>query len=240
MKPQKPRKISPALQKRLLRNLERLIQSGQIREGLRLLQEQQGVGSDTLQKIQKAISDGIRMGAWQAESHRRAREIAEQWLAAGDDEPGVQETVPTAQQKNKEPFSQMPDLRWDDITITFVSNDSVKIQARNKAKTFLYADLGFRDARKGDLPTKAWDFLELLAEKGGQIDFNTLRSSRRASLGERENSEAAQCFNAKNKIRVRELRKKLRTFFGIKADPFYSYKKCLSYKPIFSLKDERP
>jgi hypothetical protein len=116
-------------------------------------------------------------------------------------------------------FPEMPNLKWEEIVITFISNDSIRIQARNSTKITHYVDMGFRDKRKGDLPTKAWDFLKNLAENGGEISYS------------------GNSYNSKNKIRAKELRKILRNYFKIEADPFYQYKKCGAYKTIFGLKE---
>lgn len=129
--------------------------------------------------------------------------------ASGIDEPVVTDKIIA--------FPETPGLKWGDISIMLESNDSVKIQTPRTFLTVTYIDLGFRDNRKGDLPTKAWYFLIKLAEENGEITYSS------------------QSFDPKNKSRVKELRKILRKYFRITEDPFYSYKKCGGYKAIFRI-----
>jgi len=129
-------------------------------------------------------------------------------------------TIEPLPQKNANQFQQIPDLKWEEVTISFISKDSIKTQARDKTKIVHWLDLGLRDGRKGDLPKKAWDTLIELAENNGAITWNL------------------NCANPKIKIRIKELRKTLRSYFGITEDPFYSYKKCGAYKARFSIRDD--
>jgi hypothetical protein len=132
-----------------------------------------------------------------------------------------QNTANQADQTNKViAFPDLPELQWEEITIAFASHDSLRIQARNITKTVTYIDMGFRDKRKGDLPVKSWEFLRDLAENKGEIKGNS------------------RAFNTKNRSRVKELRKILRNYFRIKSDPFFNYKKCGSYRTVFTIKDD--
>jgi hypothetical protein len=60
-------------------------------------------------------------------------------------------------------FPKMGGLRWEEVTIAFVSNDSLRISARGKSQVFMFSDIGFRDGRKGDRPDKQWELLQWMA-----------------------------------------------------------------------------
>lgn len=52
------------------------------------------------------------------------------------------------------------DADWADVEIAFVSNDSLRISYKNSApRRFTFAEIGFKDRRKGDLPDKNWECL---------------------------------------------------------------------------------
>src|SRR5262249_49073963 len=58
------------------------------------------------------------------------------------------------------PFPSPPGLQWEEITAAFISNEAVKITARQESHTYTFAELGFKDLRKGDAPDSLWEFLK--------------------------------------------------------------------------------
>ena len=119
-------------------------------------------------------------------------------------------------------FPVMDGLRWSEVTIAFVSNDSVRIAARDRSVTYTFAQLGFTDGRKGDRPDLVWEFFHGVAKAGGELSW----SGGRAASPELQR-KAPSYFKA--------IRQRLRAVFSIEDDPFESYKKRRAYKPKFKL-----
>lgn len=119
-------------------------------------------------------------------------------------------------------FPIMDGLRWSEVTITFVSNDSVRITARDRSETYTFAQLGFVDRRKGDRPDLVWEFFHGVAKAGGELAW----SGSRAASPELQ-KKAPSYFKA--------IRQRLRAVFSIEDDPFESYKKAKAYRPKFKL-----
>jgi hypothetical protein len=90
---------------------------------------------------------------------------------------------------------------WDAIEIWFLSDERIQIHIGANLETRNYAEMGFMDRRNGK-PDQAWVTLRALAEVGGII--------RTGSMGG---------LLSKVQRRVQEIRKALRTHFGIVADP---------------------
>lgn len=74
--------------------------------------------------------------------------------------------------KNKKisPFNFPSGLMWEEISIQFLNEHEVIIKARDYTKQTTYEIMGFQDAKK-KLPNKQWQFLRLLAIKGGEISW---------------------------------------------------------------------
>jgi len=91
---------------------------------------------------------------------------------------------------------------WENIEISFLSDERVQIRNGTKFETRNYAEFGFEDRRSGK-PNQAWENLRALAEKRGLI---------------REPPRAHQNWPRVEK-RIQETRKILRNHFGISSDP---------------------
>jgi hypothetical protein len=98
--------------------------------------------------------------------------------------------------------SGVQEATWDTIEILFLSDERVQIRNGPNTETCNYAEFGFEDGRNGK-PSQGWGILRELAEQGGVI---------------REAKQGPQAW-AKIEKRVQEIRKVLRTYFGISADP---------------------
>ena len=91
---------------------------------------------------------------------------------------------------------------WEQVEITFLSDERVQIRNGSQRETLNYGEFGFSDARNGK-PNQAWITLRALAEGRGVI------------------KDAAHARGQWTKVekRIQEIRKVLRKHFGITADP---------------------
>lgn len=105
---------------------------------------------------------------------------------------------------------------WEDVSIRFISDESVEIRAGTPLGVKNFIELGFKD-RRSDKPDYKWEALKLLAKNGGEISWK----DKSASL--------------KWKPHIKTLRKRLRNYFDIQDDPFYSYRRSGGYKTKFSI-----
>jgi hypothetical protein len=114
-------------------------------------------------------------------------------------------------------FRTMTELKWSEVSITFIEPEAVRIKARAVSKTFTYEAMGFKNQRSlVAKPTKVWDTLRTLA-----IVTNTDKT-------------LADVLPPQTgfKRRASRLRVALQEFFGIEDDPIpYDG----GYKPAFVL-----
>ena len=76
-------------------------------------------------------------------------------------------------------FPHIPDLKWDEVSMEFVSNDSIRIRAHEVRKIYTVAETGFKDGRKGDRPDSLWGVLrDGFGKHGGEISWNTSLDSK--------------------------------------------------------------
>ncbi|MBN1622397.1 MAG: hypothetical protein JW871_07395 [Endomicrobiales bacterium] len=119
----------------------------------------------------------------------------------------------------EKPISRFPTpdgIDWNEVCISFIDEENLKIRVKEMKKKYHYSQIGFKDKRK-DLPDFQWETLLGLAKNNGEFSF-------KMDTG-RENSQK----------RFQELRKRLKLVMGLKDDPFYSYKKNKSYKAKFNI-----
>jgi len=132
--------------------------------------------------------------------------------------------------REEQPIGRFPTpkgLRWEEITIIFTSNEAVRIKARQISKIYTFAELGFKDGRKGDTPDSRWRiFKEGFARHEGEISYQT--------------DDVTQNTRDNLKAVVKDIRKRLKVFMDLDDDPFYPYRKRQAYKTKFSLRDETP
>jgi len=62
-----------------------------------------------------------------------------------------------------------PGTKWEDITITLIANDTVRIKTPWGEERYTFSELGLSDKRKGDGSTMLWELLKVFAKKGGQV-----------------------------------------------------------------------
>lgn len=115
-------------------------------------------------------------------------------------------------------------LSWTDVTMTFVLNDTIKVEAGDIIRNYSYDQIDFEDKRTKDdkKPNKSWLFLKILAREHGEIHL-------RSELDTKEYDKLRQT--------VRDLRKRLKAFINIDDDPFCPYGKFNAYVTKFILID---
>jgi hypothetical protein len=134
--------------------------------------------------------------------------------------------MPASGRTGKQPlvhFPSPPDLRWNEVTVTFVSDDSVRIEARGTKKVYSYGEMGFKDGRRADRPDQRWIIPRELAKHKGELSWG---------------SELEEKVRGAVKAAVKDIRKRLRGLMRITDDPFYGYRQERAYWTKFRLKDE--
>jgi hypothetical protein len=148
-------------------------------------------------------------------------EIPELALAAGN---ARAPQPPTSARRKPRPvcFPSPDDLRWDEVTLVFTSDSAIRVQAREKRTVYTFCQMGFQDARSGDIPDDQWKTLRSFAVRD-QEEFQELASRVRPDM------------NLKKQVSV--IRKRLQAIFGIDDDPFHPYRKSKAYRPKFRVLD---
>lgn len=122
------------------------------------------------------------------------------------------------------PFPTPAGTQWNDVTISFIDKENVKISIKNKVKavTKSYAEMGFKgkSKRKEEGKTSVlWGVFREIAQLQGRL----------ADYPSKEQN--------KTKKAISDLRKKLTSYFKIEGDPI-PYKRGKGYESAFALKDE--
>jgi hypothetical protein len=129
--------------------------------------------------------------------------------------------TPHLPQKSIAIFHTVPGTQWEDVTIQFLSDESIKISANGVSEEFHYTEIGFKDNRKRLIPNSQWVVLRHLALQKGEISWK----SKDIKL------EDQQKFPKK----IERLRERLKTIMQLDDDPFYDYIKVKSYKSKFTI-----
>ncbi len=115
--------------------------------------------------------------------------------------------------KKPNPFRKLLNLEWKEIKVLFIDDETVKIKAREINQEFKFSHMGFEDHRRPNYPNRQWDVLLIYARSNGIISWET-------KIKNIENKD-----RYKIKTQTKELRKKLKIFFGINDDPILPYSK---------------
>jgi len=107
---------------------------------------------------------------------------------------------------------------WEDIEISFLSDERVQIRNSAKLETLNYSEFGFEDRRNGK-PNQAWVTLRVLAEQSGLIQAPT-KAHRDWSRVEK---------------RIQEIREIFRNHFGISTDPI-PFVEGTGYRSLFKIR----
>jgi hypothetical protein len=138
---------------------------------------------------------------WEAKALKRVRasRASGTLTSAGSDKTGIG-GAPSSDGTAKEEKPRA--TSWQEVKISFVSDERVQIRIGTWTETCNYGELGFRDRRDGK-PNRAWICLRMFAKQGGTLPIG------KGSLDARVTLEKA----------VQEIRKALRSHFGLPADP---------------------
>jgi hypothetical protein len=99
-------------------------------------------------------------------------------LTAPEDEsqkaPPVAQEMPSTEREvsptNRKEFLLCdPGTKWDEIEITLISDDAVRIRTPKGMHRLSYSEMGLSDKRKGDKPSRLWILLERFCETKGTI-----------------------------------------------------------------------
>jgi hypothetical protein len=97
-------------------------------------------------------------------------------------------------------------VAWARVWLQFEDNENVMITVGQYRRGASYADMGMADKRgKAQKPNLQWQFLLLLAKKGGELSF--------------KDSEADDKWVKQKEL----LSKKLKSYFRMESDPFFPY-----------------
>jgi hypothetical protein len=151
------------------------------------------------------------------EDPREQEEIRAEWAAirAEQEEKAAAELAETQEAICSETGGR--EMQWEDIEMSFLSEERLQITCAGKMETRNYAEMGFQDGRNGK-PKSAWTvFLALAASKG------TLRDVK----GRMDRSKVEK--------RIEEIRRILQRHFGISADPLPPVKRISGWVARFKI-----
>ena len=119
-------------------------------------------------------------------------------------------------------FPTPPGTTWKDVFIRFVDGHQIHIRAAGQSGVFAFTHMRMATMRKvgENQPTKQWDLLSKVADGHGEYRWPRLET-RRTLQKRRE-----------------RLANHLRTFFGIKDDPFEDLPRRAGFKTRFTISPE--
>ena len=181
-------------------------------------------------RLGQAMGEGVQAAAV-IPVKRKHRPVLEPLLRANADEITRKlesgELVPSqlATRLAKTPTATFPmidGLRWEEVTIAFISPQQVQISARRRRIILDFKKMGFEDRRTGTSDSR-WALLRKLAELKGRLDWNS-----KVEQGVRNRVKAA----------VKEIRDRLQAVLQIADDPFEDYKAVKAYQTKFTLRKD--
>jgi hypothetical protein len=108
-------------------------------------------------------------------------------------------------------------INWGDVSIIFISDESVEIRAREPLGVKNFIELGFKDKRSNK-PNLQWVLLKAIAQVDGKLSW--------------KNTEELP---VSWKPHIKMLRKRLRRLFRIEEDPLFPYKRGEGYRTKFKI-----
>jgi hypothetical protein len=112
----------------------------------------------------------------------------------------------------KRTSARPPAQQWEEVSITFLSEERVQTWIANQPETCNYAEIGFADRRNGK-PNKSWAVLRFLAQNAGFLPTT---------------GRGAKGWAAREK-QIERTRKVLKNYFGISDDPL-PFEKGVGYR----------
>jgi hypothetical protein len=111
------------------------------------------------------------------------------------------------------------DARWEDLTFDFTADEVVNVQFRKETRRFEPEQFGLKNKKNGR-PTSGWILLRSIARQGGGLTWTDRTAS------------------ATIKKQKQLLSSRLRTLFGIEADPIPA--RGNAYQALFTIRDSTP
>ena len=123
----------------------------------------------------------------------------------------INSTSPDKTTKVGFPYTIPDGTRWENIMLTFLNDEYVKINVAGNSLETGFADMGFADGRKKGVCNELWILLRLLAKQGGSLP--------------------ASDPEAKDKYKQQKARLStaLKNYFRLDTDPFKPYTKEKAY-----------
>lgn len=135
-------------------------------------------------------------------------------------------------QRNKV-FPCEPGTQWEDIKITLVANDMVRIKTPQGEGRFTYHELGMADKRAGDKPKLVWGLLVVFARRQGVLSPSDSLYSQDRVTGTANKYKGTICDATKR------LNKHLKEVFGIDESIYkWHYRKYKKYETKIFFSDE--
>lgn len=129
----------------------------------------------------------------------------------------------TVRQSKDQFFPCKKGTRWEDITITLLSDEMVKIAILGNEGRFTYHQLGLQDKRSGDKPKKLWALLQLFAKRTGFLHSENIPHG----------------YDPKLTDTAKRLNKHLQKLFGIQESIYRGhYKKEGGYRTKIKFEDK--
>jgi len=99
-------------------------------------------------------------------------------------------------------FPKVPKAKkWEDVTITLLANDMIKIKTPKEEAKFTYHQIGLQDKRRGDRAGMLWGLLKVFAENNGFISSkNTPYDPKLPDTAKRLNNHMKKIFGIKESI----------------------------------------
>ena len=112
-------------------------------------------------------------------------------------------------------------ITWSDVSICFISPESVEIRAGKPLGVKNFIEMGFKDRRSGK-PDLIWQTLKIFARFNGEISWKDKGVDTR--------------FHKNLKSYIKDIRRRLKFLFNIDNDPFNTYdRKSKTYSLKFSI-----
>ncbi len=122
-------------------------------------------------------------------------------------------------------LEHIEDLSWDEITITLISLDSIRITTRDFKQTYHFSELDMKDRRSSEKADSNWILLSLFAKKNGTVTYTDIDSTGKYSSPKKA---------------IATLQSKLKQLFDLKDNPIEKYKSRVGYIAKFYIKHEIP
>lgn len=124
-------------------------------------------------------------------------------------------------------FATPQGASWDEPRI-IVSDLDLEIEVRGKRDKFTFAEAGFEERRKGNVPDRLWRLLKIFALRGGIVPFDDPELT----------SDPSNKLKQNLKQNVRQLRQRLCSLLQIDGDPFKDARKTRRYEARFKISTE--